>query len=474
LSRGLLIWVLLGIARAGVAGSASQPKLEVRLETHLTSYSSRPGSPFHCVVICPFEVSGQILIPQGSIVYGKVRQALPVRLGLIHERAGLELTFSEYTTPDGQTFPLRARLASIDNAREEVMPNGRIRGVLAAENPDELVSGIWGKPTLRTFYRPLEGATGLGAEILEKNPIGPVGPAILFGVRCFILRFPEPEIHLPPGTDMELLVDESSSGFVKQPAAPVPDAPADLVDWLREIPVAVTKVHGEPAADLINIAFAGSRQELLEAFSVSGWYPAERSTFESLARVYLAFNGKNTYPRAPVSKLLYEGRPPDLVFEKSFDTVSKRHHVRIWDAGSFEGQEIWLGAATHDVGIAFNGKRFSLSHRVDPHLDEERAKVSVDLTFAGCSEPVSYAPSERTAPVSGLGVTDRRIAVVLLQPCTGAMPDSPESAPEPPGTKLSRLARRVILETRSYILRENVYYWAFQMMKRHRTTGPPS
>ena len=247
MSRGWLVWVLLAIAQAGSAGSASQPKLAVRLQTHLTSYDSRPGSPFHCVVICPFQVNGQILIPQGSIVYGRVWRALPVHLGLVRERAALELTFSEYTTPDAQTFPLHARLASIDNAREEVMPNGRIKGVLAAANPDELLSGIWDKPSLNMFYRRLEGATGLGTELLEKNPMGPVGPAVVFGVRCFILRFPEPEIHLPPGTDMELVVDESSSGFVTRPAAPVPAAPADLVEWLREKPVDVTRAHGQPS-----------------------------------------------------------------------------------------------------------------------------------------------------------------------------------------------------------------------------------
>ncbi len=467
MSRGWLIWGFLAMAQAAMAGQASQPKLEVRLETHLTSYSSRPGSPFHCVVLCPFEVNGEILIPQGSLVYGRVRRARPVHLGLVRERAALELTFSEYTTPDGQTFPLHARLASIDNAREEVLPNGRIKGVLAAENPEELWSGIWGKPTLHMLYRPLEGATGLGAEILEKNPMGPVGPAVLFGIRCLILRFPEPEIHLPPGTDMELVVDESSSGFARRPAAPVPAPPADLDEWLREKPVAITKAHGQETADLINVAFAGSRQELLDAFSASGWYPAEPSNFKSLSRLYLAFNDKSTYSRAPVSKLLYGGKPPDLVFEKSFDTVAKRHHVRIWEAGSFEGKEIWLGAATHDIGIAFNGKHFSFSHRVDPRLDHERAKISVDLTFAGCSEPVSYAWNGRSAEGSGPAMTDGRIAIVFLQPCTAGAADDDAPAPGLPGTKGSRLVRRLILETRSYILRENVYYWAFQVIRHH-------
>lgn len=464
--RCLLFLLVVATAQAGIADQAGQPKLEVRLQTHLTSYASRPGSPFQCVVISPFEVGGQVLIPEGSIVYGTVRRALSVRLGFARERAAMELDFSEYETPGGLRFPLRARLFSIDNAREEVNAKGRIKGVLAAANPDEVLNGIWEKPALNMFYRPLEGVTGLGQEILEKYPMGPVGPAVLFGIRCFILRFPEPEIHLPPGTDMELLVDESSSGFAKQPVTPVPDAPADLVEWLRGEPVTVTKPGGARAEDRINVAFAGSRQELLDAFNASGWYAAVPTTFGSFTHVYIAFNGKSTFARAPVSKLLYEGKAPDLVFEKSLDTVSKRHHVRIWEAGSVDGQEIWLGAATHDTGVEFNRRTFWFTHRIDKRVDEERDKVSVDLTFTRCSEPVSYAARDNGAD-NGPALTDGRIAVLPLQACSAREDVGAESAPRPPGTKMTRLIRRVVLEARSYILRENVYYWAFEMIRRH-------
>ncbi len=464
--RCLLFWLVVATAQAGIAELATVPKLEVRLKTHLTSYASRPGSRFQCVVISPFEVGGEVLIPEGSIVYGTVRRALSVHLGFSRERAAMELDFSEYETPDGLRFPLRARLVSIDNAREEVNAKGRIKGVLAASNPDEVLNGIWEKPALNMFYRPLEGLTGVGQEILEKLPMGPVGPAVLFGIRCFILRFPEPEIHFPPGTDMELLVDQSSSGFAKQPAAPVPDAPADLAEWLRGEPVVVKKPSGARAEDRINVAFAGSREELMDAFTASGWYAALPTTFGSFTHVYIAFNGKSKYARAPVSKLLYEGKPPDMVFEKSLDTVSKRHHVRIWDAGSVDGQEIWLGAATHDTGVEFNRKSFWFTHRIDRRVDEERDKVSVDLTFARCSKPVSYATRDTAADESGPAVTDGRIAVLPLQACN-PLEDGTQPAPHPPGTKMTRLIRRVVLEARSYILRENVYYWAFEMIRHY-------
>ncbi|MGH9581540.1 MAG: LssY C-terminal domain-containing protein, partial [Bryobacteraceae bacterium] len=383
LHRGVLLWMLIAAAQAGLCESANRAKLQIRLETYLTSYASHPGSPFRAVVIRPFAEHGQILIPERSIVYGTVRRAIRVRLGLIHERAGLDLNFSKYETPAGREFPLRARLASIDNAREGVTKQGRIRGVLAARTPDEVLNGLWEIPSLDMFYRPLEGVMGLSQEILENSPMGPVGPAVLLGVRCFLFRFPEPEIRLPPGTDMTLLVDEANTAFAPKPDPPPTHAPAALAEWLRKQPVAVKKPDGRRVEDVINVAFLGSWQQLLGSFRASGWYAADPTTFGSFSRFCLAFNSKRRYARAPVSKLLYRDRSPIVVFEKSLDSVSKRDHVRIWSAGFFHGREIWLGAATHDIGVRFNRRTFLFTHRVDRHIDAERATVVTDLRFPG-------------------------------------------------------------------------------------------
>ncbi len=458
--RAALLCLLTVTAQAAVSERTTDLTLQVRLQTHLTSYSSRPGSPFQCVVICPLEENGEVLIPAGSIVYGTVTRALPVRLGLGRERAGLELAFSSYKTPAGERFPLAAKLVAIDNAREEVTRKGQIKGVLAAENPDEVLNGIWAKPALNTFCRPLEGVMGVGHEILEKCPMTPIGPAVILGLRCLILRFPEPEIHLPPGTDMDLAVNRLSTGFAPQPAVAVPDASAALTKWLDSRPVDVEKPRGGPAEDVVNVAFLGSRQELFNAFSASGWYVAQRTSFHAFTHFYIAFNGKKTFATAPVSKLLYQGRAPDVTFEKSLDTVSKRHHVRIWSAGTFEGREIWLGAATHDTGVRFDSRTFFFTHRIDKNVDAERAKVSVDLGFAGCANEFISAPREEHSPV----LTDGRIAVLSLQPCAARDLDA-GPAPRPPGNKVTRLVRRVILETRSYIVRDNAYYWTYQAIR---------
>lgn len=466
----MLTGLLLAAASTGFAAPAGQPSLHIRLETYLTSYDSHRGTPFQAVVTRPLVEGGQILIPERSTVYGTVRRAVRVRLGLIHERAALELNFSEYKTPDGREFPLQARLASIDNAREQVTKKGKIQGVLAARSPDEVLDGLWEKPSLNLFSRSLEGVTGAGGELLEAVPMGPAGPAVLLGVRFLLFRFPEPEIRLPPGTDMTLLVNQANTGFAPELEPPVPAPSASLAEWLRAQPVHVTKPGGRRVEDIVNVAFIGSRHDLMEAFEAAGWSQPDPTTAATVSRFCLAFNSKRQYARAPVSTLLYRGRSPSLVFEKSLDSVSKRDHVRIWNAGLFDGRQIWLGAATHDIGVRFDRRTFLFTHRVSRHIDAERSKVAADLQFAGCSEPVRYAPRSGVVTPGG-AITDGSIAVVSLQACSPPEDPEAETPPKLPGDKATRLIRRVILESRNYVLRENVYYWAYELV-RYRGRGP--
>lgn len=463
----MLIGLLLATAPAGFAATGGEAQLHIRLQTYLTSYNSHRGTPFHAVVTRPLSDGGQIMIPERSTVYGTVRRAVRVRLGLIHERAALVLNFSEYRTPEGAEFPLEARLLSIDNAREQVTKRGKIKGVLAARTPDEVLDGIWEKPSLNLVSRSLEGVTGAGGMLLDKLPMGPAGPAVLLGLRCLLFRFPEPEIRLPPGTDMILLVDKADTAFAPVPDPPAPAPPAGLAEFLRAQPFRVTKTNGKPVEDLINLAFLGSQEDLENAFRTSGWSSADPTSAKTISRFCLAFNSKRRYARAPVSTLLYQGKAPVLVFEKSLDSVSKRDHVRIWSAGLFHGEPLWLGAATHDIGVRFDRRTFLFTHRVARNIDPERAKVASDLAFAGCSQRAMYERRDVLARKTS-AITDQRIAVLRLQACSPPQYQEAEAVPKLPGDKATRLVRRIILESRNYVLRDNVYYWAYEIMRHGR------
>ena len=126
------------------------------------------------------------------------------------------------------------------------------------------------------------------------------------------------------------------------------------------------------------------------------------------------------YSEAPVSILLLDGKPPDLVFEKTNNTFAQRHHLRIWRRpGNLQGKPVWAAAATHDIGIDFSEVARTFIHRIDSQIDRERDKVAGDLLFTGHVDRFDLV--ERPA-VSRQGrnstgdhfETDGRIAVLLL------------------------------------------------------------
>jgi hypothetical protein len=130
--------------------------------------------------------------------------------------------------------------------------------------------------------------------------------------------------------------------------------------------------------------FLGSRQQMEDAFEKAGWSRAARLSDQSKLETFRAMAEMRGYQKAPVSVLLLNGRPPDLVFEKINDTFAARHHLRIWQMpGTFDRNEIWVCSATHDTGISFSDETRTFIHKIYPRIDLERAKVVNDLLLTG-------------------------------------------------------------------------------------------
>ena len=62
--------------------------------------------------------------------------------------------------------------------------------------------------------------------------------------------------------------------------------------------------------------------------------------------------------------------------------------------------------------------------------------------------------------------TDGAATVLSMADCQ--LGNSPEVPDPKPGNRMSRLARRLILESRNHLLRENPYYWTYQLVKQKR------
>lgn len=145
-----------------------------------------------------------------------------------------------------------------------------------------------------------------------------------------------------------------------------------------------TDFCGKKPADPFNVVLEGSRTQVENALQDAGWVPADHLGIVSGIKMVFAFLFHVRYKNAPVSTQDYQGRKEDLAYEKLGPTVSTRDHVRLWDTGhkAADGQDIWVGAATQDVGVILQHDLMP-THKISPDVDKERARLAGSLEAAG-------------------------------------------------------------------------------------------
>lgn len=137
------------------------------------------------------------------------------------------------------------------------------------------------------------------------------------------------------------------------------------------------------AGDPINVGLVGTRAEIARAFATIGWSPADAITLKTSLEIGLSVALRRPYPDAPVSSLIYDGRPQDLAFEKEDGkSASRRHHLRLWltDESRDDGRQLWLGAASFDRDAGFSHDTGQITHHIAPDVDAERDAVIAALT----------------------------------------------------------------------------------------------
>jgi hypothetical protein len=231
------------------------------------------------------------------------------------------------------------------------------------------------------------------------------------------------EIFFPAGTDMQIQVVRPSTLKQKEPWQGWPQLRSDakLQAIVAAAPLRTHDTKGR-LSDLTNMMFLGTREQIVTAFDETGWFEADALGVGSALKTAQATARQTGYSNAPVSLLMINGRPPDLVFQKSLDTLAKRHHLRIWkEPGTYEGRQVWIGAATHDLAVSSEKKGTKWSHRIDSHIDRERDWVETDLLFTGTA--VGYLDMERpSAPKKAANATgddittDGKMTVLDLGP----------------------------------------------------------
>lgn len=197
------------------------------------------------------------------------------------------------------------------------------------------------------------------------------------------------------------------------------------------------------ASDPINIGVIGTRAQFEAAMKKAGWFQADRRTPYTLFKMGRSLLLRRPYPTAPFSTLYLFGRRQDLGFQKPFaNDPSQRHHVRFW-ACHLDGPEafhkdvhfwqrfhrptkddqsrqLWVGAASKDVGIMpirYNGQ---LTHMIDPDTNAERDLIVHDLRMSHSvaktiTEQVHEGLSIPNRVLGGILHTDGKLRICILK-----------------------------------------------------------
>ena len=305
-------------------------QVHIRLTTTVGSYASAAGSPVSAVLIAPVIVDGESVLPAGSVVSGRVRRVARVGLGIRHETAALDLEFNQLALPGGDPVALGARVAEVDNARENVTRDGRIHGVRATDSGSYRVSG---------YVRTLLFRCELHAAIAE------------WIVKAAVINLPEPEIYLPAGAELTLALTEplllAVSGEEPVRPALLEEERADLRRTVAAMPSRTLAPSRQRPSDLTNVALIGSRAQIVAAFAAAGWSVPHPMSFRHRIQWFRAFGERHGFNSAPMSTLLLNGAEADLSWEKGLNDVSKRHHIRLWKQPGSLGRPGTLDRSCH-------------------------------------------------------------------------------------------------------------------------------
>ena len=380
-----LVVVLFAAAAAAAAIQVpSGTQVQIRLTKAVNTATAKANEAFEAVVIAPVLAGGQAAIAAGAIVTGHIKEAKsPVKP---EDQAVLNLAFDRIGVSGRKAVSFAARLVDVDNARESVDAQGKILGIIASQTGSgRLDQGI---------NKVSERYPGLGD--------------ILSAVKQAVVKDADPNIDYEPGVEMTIELTEPLEwkANTSNPNVAGIEPSETLFGLVNGQPFRTISQKPPRPSDMTNLMFLGSEQDIENAFAKAGWSTAEQLNAKSKLETFRAMTELRGYKEAPVSTLLLDDVPPDLVFQKQNNTFNARHHLRIWHRhGKFNGKDIWVCAATHDIGIDYSERDHTFIHKVDSKIDLERAKVVNDLLF--------------TKLVQGLALVDRPEVPTNLYNATG-------------------------------------------------------
>jgi hypothetical protein len=194
-----------------------------------------------------------------------------------------------------------------------------------------------------------------------------------------------------------------------------------------KLPRRIADKEGNPG-DMVNFLIVGSEEAMQKIFTAAGWVKVDADVRGTVLHGVLESISKESYLTMPMSPLYLFDRPQDYgwAHAEPIRVVASRNHLRLWKASfQVDGQTLWVGAATHDIGFERDERNDRLTHKIDPDVDLERDYVEKTLLATGLVAEVAHAlpanalKEARTA-TGGSFHSDGRVLILKLNNSGGS------------------------------------------------------
>lgn len=184
---------------------------------------------------------------------------------------------------------------------------------------------------------------------------------------------------------IDVYAADATSGATLAIAKSVTALPGIDNSLFVRIPRRIADKDGNPG-DMVNFMILGPEAAMQRAFTAAGWVKVDADVKGTVLHGLIVSLSKESYLTMPMSQLYLFGRPQDYgwAHAEPISVVASRHHLRLWKAPfTVNGETLWVGAATHDVGFERDQRNNGVTHKIDPDVDLERDYVEKTLTSTG-------------------------------------------------------------------------------------------
>lgn len=225
---------------------------------------------------------------------------------------------------------------------------------------------------------------------------------------------------------VKVTVYAAAPGSTYEIAKQVPKVAGVDDSLFAKIPRRIGDKEGNPG-DMVNFLIIGSEDDMKKVFTTAGWVKVDADVKTTVLAGALASFSKESYLTMPMSPLYLFDRPQDYgwAHAEPITVVASRNHLRVWKAPfTVNGQTLWVGAATHDIGFEKDQRNNGLTHKIDPNIDLERDFVEKTLSSTGLVAQVSHflpknALREAKTATGGSFHSNGQVLVLKLGNSTG-------------------------------------------------------